>query len=73
MYYSVPPYHDLIFQDATRRLQVIDPKERRYDLYLGKDFLRARRITDCYAGAKKINFNLLIFIPFLASILFLLK
>lgn len=57
MFYSLPPYHDLIFQDATRQLRIIPPKERRYDLYLGKDFMRARRITDCDAGASQLKLN----------------
>lgn len=51
MFYSLPPYHDLIFQDATRQLQVIPPNKRRFDLYLGSDFMRAKRITDCNSGA----------------------
>lgn len=55
MFYSPPPYYDLIFQDATRQLQVIKPEKRRYDLYLGSNFMRARRITDCHAGANSLN------------------
>lgn len=60
MFYSVPPYHDLIFQDATRQLQVIPPEKRRYDLYLGGDFMRARRITDCESGAKRMKFSVVV-------------
>lgn len=55
MFYSPPPYHDLIFQDATRKLQVVDPKIRWYDDYLGPDFMRAKRITDCHAGATSVS------------------
>lgn len=51
MFYSPPPYHDLIFQDATRQLQIIAPEQRAYDRYLGADFMRAKRITDCDSGA----------------------
>lgn len=51
MFYSPPPYHDLIFQDATRQLQIIPPEKRAYDRYLGSDFMRAKRITDCDSGA----------------------
>jgi hypothetical protein len=51
MFYSPPPYSDLIFQDAAQQLQVIDPSHRSYGSYLGKDFLRARRVVDCHAGA----------------------
>ncbi|XP_055700700.1 melanotransferrin isoform X2 [Phlebotomus papatasi] len=57
MFYSYPPYHDLIFQDATRQLKVISPEERRYDKYVGKDFMRARRITDCLAGGSQVTIN----------------
>lgn len=55
MFYSIPPYHDLIFQDATQQLREIPRSKRRYDLYLGGDFLRAKRITDCDAGAASIT------------------
>nr|CAD7398480.1 unnamed protein product [Timema cristinae] len=51
MFYSPPPYSDLIFQDATQQLKVIEPNERYYGSYLGGDFLRARRVVDCHAGA----------------------
>lgn len=54
MFYSIPPYHDLIFQDATRQLQIVPREKRQYDLYLGNDFMRAKRITDCQAGAPAI-------------------
>ncbi len=57
MFYSIPPYHDLIFQDATRQLQIIPPDKRRYDLYLGGDFMRARRITDCESAAERLQFS----------------
>ncbi|XP_060530062.1 transferrin 2 isoform X3 [Cylas formicarius] len=50
MFTSPPPYSDLIFQDATTQLEVIDPSKRYYSTYLGKDFMRARRIVDCHAG-----------------------
>lgn len=51
MFYSTPPYSDLIFQDATQQLKVIPPNKRYYSDYVGKDFMRARRIVDCHAGA----------------------
>lgn len=57
MFYSLPPYHDLIFQDATRQLQMIPANKRRYDLYLGGDFMRAKRITDCNSGAVHLYFS----------------
>ncbi|KAJ8920307.1 hypothetical protein NQ315_011969 [Exocentrus adspersus] len=55
MFYSKPPYSDLIFQDATTQLKVIDPDKRSYDRYLGGDFLRARRIVDCHAGTTSLS------------------
>ena len=58
MFYTIPPHHDLIFQDATRQLQVIPRDKRRYDLYLGGDFMRARRITDCNSGAAHLRFTI---------------
>lgn len=54
MFSSPIGHYDLIFQDATRQLQVIPPNKRSYDNYLGSDFMRARRITDCYAGASQV-------------------
>lgn len=59
MFFSSPPHHDLIFQDATRQLRIIDPTQRQYDVYLGKDFMRARRITDCHAGSNKLRLEIL--------------
>lgn len=53
MFSSEYGYYDLIFQDATRQLQILSMENRRYDIYLGKDYMRARRITDCYATANK--------------------
>lgn len=50
MFYSPEPYSDLIFQDATQQLMVIPPEEQNYARYLGKDFVRAKRIVDCHAG-----------------------
>lgn len=55
MFLSAPPYSDLIFQDATRQLRVIEPEKRSYEKYLGPDFMRARRIVDCHAGASVLH------------------
>uniref|UniRef100_A0A1Q3FHF5 Putative lactotransferrin n=1 Tax=Culex tarsalis TaxID=7177 RepID=A0A1Q3FHF5_CULTA len=57
LFYSNPPYHDLIFSDATRELRLVPGDRRWFDAYLGADFLRARRITDCHAGAKSLAFS----------------
>ncbi|KAH8296790.1 hypothetical protein KR054_011358 [Drosophila jambulina] len=58
MFSSPIGQYDLIFQDATRQLQVIPANKRTYDSYLGSDFMRARRITDCYAGASQVALSL---------------
>lgn len=72
MFYSMPPYHDLIFQDATQQLRAVPLSHRRYDLYLGGDFLRAKRITDCDAGAMahKLSISLAIIVPLLVAFSF---
>ncbi|XP_017883178.1 melanotransferrin [Ceratina calcarata] len=59
MFYSQPPYSDLIFQDATQQLMVIPPEKREFSAYLGPDFMRARRIVDCAAGASTIEHSIL--------------
>ncbi|CAL7939253.1 unnamed protein product [Xylocopa violacea] len=59
MFYSQPPYSDLIFQDATQQLVVIPPEKREFSAYLGPDFMRARRIVDCKAGASAMKHSML--------------
>ncbi|XP_060828593.1 transferrin 2 [Bombus pascuorum] len=59
MFYSQPPYSDLIFQDATQQLVVIPPEKREFSAYLGPDFMRARRIVDCNAGASAIEHSII--------------
>ena len=72
MFYSQPPFYDLIFQDATQQLRVVPPDQRRYDLYLGSDFMRAKRITDCDAGAMahKYAISLAVIIPLIVTFIF---
>lgn len=60
MFTSDPPYSDLIFQDATTQLKVIPSSERYYSDYLGPDFMRARRIVDCHAGASSVLSTLML-------------
>ncbi|KAF7405689.1 hypothetical protein HZH68_005058 [Vespula germanica] len=59
MFYSVPPYSDLIFQDATQQLIIIPPEKRQFSAYLGPDFMRARRIVDCNAGAAALEHSII--------------
>ncbi|XP_055603385.1 melanotransferrin [Uranotaenia lowii] len=70
LFYSNPPYHDLIFSDATRELRLVPRDKRWFDAYLGQDFLRARRITDCHAGGSvlKLHFKSFVILV-IASIL----
>ncbi|XP_043490312.1 melanotransferrin [Polistes fuscatus] len=59
MFYSIPPYSDLIFQDATQQLVIIPPEKRQFSAYLGRDFMRARRIVDCNAGAASLGHSMI--------------
>ena len=55
MFYSEPPYADLIFQDATQQLIVLPEEERHYTTYLDKEFLKAYAVVDCRSGAGSIS------------------
>jgi melanoma-associated antigen p97 len=55
LYKSEPPFNDVIFQDATQKLQVVPPEERHYHQYLGPEFLRARQLVDCRAGGVSVR------------------
>ncbi|OXU29135.1 hypothetical protein TSAR_009918 [Trichomalopsis sarcophagae] len=59
MFFSQPPFSDLIFQDATQQLAVIPPEKREFKAYLGPDFMRARRIVDCTAGVSAVEYSLI--------------
>ena len=69
MFYSQPPYSDLILQDATTQLKIIPEEKRWYSDYLGKNFMRAKRLVDCYAGSNQIvaQLILVIFSVFITS------
>jgi hypothetical protein len=51
LFYSEPPYADLIFQDATQQLIVLPEEERHYATYLDKEFLKAYAVVDCRSAA----------------------
>ena len=56
MFYSEPPYADLIFQDATQQLIVLPEEERDYTRYLDREFLKAYEVVECRStGNKLIN------------------
>lgn len=59
MFFSTPPYTDLIFQDATTQLQMIEPDRRYYSQYLGTEYMRARRVVDCHAGTNSLTSSIL--------------
>uniref|UniRef100_A0A1A9WD43 Transferrin n=1 Tax=Glossina brevipalpis TaxID=37001 RepID=A0A1A9WD43_9MUSC len=64
MFSSPFGHYDLIFQDATRQLQIIPSNKRRYDIYLGSNYMRARRITDCYANSNKLDKSFTLILSF---------
>ncbi|CAG9858189.1 unnamed protein product [Phyllotreta striolata] len=72
MFSSPPPYSDLIFQDATTQLKIIPPSRRHYSDYLGKDFMRARRIVDCHAGTSNLKPVLTAIVAVVSSLLLFL-
>ena len=55
MFYSQPPYADLIFQDATQQLVVIPKAEQRYDRYLDTEFLKAYTAVECRSGSSPLK------------------
>ena len=57
MFYSQPPYADLIFQDATQQLIVLSPYERHYTTYLDREFLKAYEVVECRSGASTLAFH----------------
>nr|CAH7725464.1 unnamed protein product [Callosobruchus chinensis] len=69
MYSSPPPFSDLIFQDATTQLKVIEPHKRHYAEYLGSDFLRAKRVVDCHAGSIGLSLSVTTFVICLVTFL----
>ena len=57
MFYSEPPYADLIFQDAAQKLITIEEDERDYRTYLGNEFVKAFEEVDCSAASTKTSFT----------------
>ena len=55
MFYSQPPYADLIFQDATQQLVVIPEQNRRYDRYLDTEFLKAYSAVECRSSSNQLR------------------
>ena len=57
MFYSNPPYADLIFQDATQQLIVLPEEQWDYTKYLDREFLKAYEVVECRSEAEQLNFN----------------
>lgn len=49
MFYSPPPYSDLIFSDAAVRLKTLPHSQRSADIVAGAALARAARIVSCDA------------------------
>jgi len=47
MFYSKPPYADLIFQDATQQLKELPIEKQHYREYLDREFLKAYSVVEC--------------------------
>merc|ERR1719367_4604 len=47
MFYSQPPYADLIFQDATQQLKELPREKQHYRSYLDREFLKAYSVVEC--------------------------
>jgi len=57
MFFSEPPYADLIFQDATQQLIVLPEEERHYTTYLDKEFLKAYAVVECRSDSTSISIS----------------
>lgn len=68
LFTSDPPYNDVIFQDATQKLQIVPPSQRHYHKYLGPEFLRARQLVDCQAGAVSLKSGFLVTLAIFAIV-----
>merc|ERR1712156_1057133 len=50
MFYSEPPFADLIFQDAAQKIIVLPEEQRNYRSYLGREFEKAYEEVICSAS-----------------------
>ena len=73
LFTSDPPYNDVIFQDATQKLAIVPPSQRHYHKYLGQEFLRARQLVDCHAGASALQSGYLTALAVFLAASFILK
>ena len=67
MFYSQPPYADLIFQDATQQLIVLPEEERDYTKYLDREFLKAYEVVECRSGSERLLIGLNVIVMLMIS------
>lgn len=60
MYYSEPPFADLIFQDATQQIIVLPEEDHDYRHYLGREFVKAIEDVECFNAASVLRTSLLV-------------
>ena len=72
MFYSDPPYADLIFQDATQQLIELPEMERHYTKYLDPEFLKAYEVVECRSTGNRVIFAKLNVVMVVISILTLI-
>jgi len=51
MFYSEPPYADLIFSDAAQKIIVLNETKRHYLSYLGPEFTKAFEEVECFSSS----------------------
>jgi len=57
MFYSEPPYADLIFQDATQRIIKLSEADRDYRHYLGREFIKAVESVECFKNSARHSYT----------------
>lgn len=57
MFYSEPPYADLIFQDATQRIIKLSEADRDYRHYLGREFIKAVESVECFKNSARPSYT----------------
>merc|ERR1711936_161542 len=51
MFYSEPPFADLIFSDAAQKIIVLNETKRHYLSYLGPEFTKAFEEVECFSSS----------------------
>merc|ERR1719339_822664 len=71
MFYSEPPFADLIFQDAAQKIIVLPEDQRNYMTYLGKEFAKAYEEVEC-TGSEATDHRISALLLLVASLGYLL-